>query len=359
MLKIQINGIVQGVGFRPFIFRLATELNLKGFVLNCNSGVIIEAEGSKTNLDNFLRRIKTELPPAAEIKNIFSEEKPAKNYRNFEIRKSDANEGSTLISPDLAVCEDCLHEFFDAKDPRYHYAFINCTNCGPRYSIIENTPYDRPRTSMKIFRMCDFCHREYTNPLNRRFHAQPIACPACGPQLRFVDHNFTELEGDPIENTIKFLKQGKIVGIKGIGGFHIACDATDYRAVAELRKRKFRPDKPFAVMCFPQRVREIVQITAEQEKLLKSPVAPILILSKKLSRSLFQNTIREREVSPEIIAENVAPQNPNLGIFFPYAPYHYLVLNDDLPFLVMTSGNISDEPLAVDEQKLGKYAIII
>ena len=338
MLKIRINGIVQGVGFRPFVYRLASELNLKGYVLNSNSGVIIEIVGSEKNLNNFVSRIKSDCPPAALIKEIKIEKRQDIDYNSFEIRKSDSDHGSTLISPDLAICEDCLREFSNPSDPRYHYPFINCTNCGPRYSIIENTPYDRQFTSMKHFQMCNFCSSEYSDPLNRRFHAQPIACPECGPQLRFLNNNFSEIAGDPISNTIKFLKQGKIIGIKGIGGFHIACDASNYETVAELRRRKHRPDKPFAVMCSRAKISEIVQISNEQIQLLKSPSAPILILPKKHKN--------------ERIAENVAPKNPNLGVFFPYAPYHYQIIGKDLPFLVMTSGNISDEPLADDEKKL-------
>ncbi len=337
MLKIKINGIVQGVGFRPFVYKTAVELGLKGFVLNSTDGVQIEVEGSEDSINAFIHRIKTELPPASIIKEFSIEKHTDKNYQNFEIKLSSKTGGSTLISPDLAVCEDCVNEFNDPKDPRFQYAFINCTNCGPRYSIIEETPYDRPVTSMKEFKMCDYCQSEYTNPLNRRFHAQPVACPECGPQLKFLDKNFREVEGDPIQNTIRVLKEGKIIGIKGIGGFHIACDATNLKVVEELRRRKNRPHKPFAVMCFTERIQDIVEVNGEQLKLLKSPVAPILILPKK------ENTI---------IAKNVAPQNPNIGVFLPYAPHHYQIINKDLPFLIMTSGNFHDEPIAADEREL-------
>ena len=337
MYQIKINGIVQGVGFRPFIYKLAIEQKLTGFVLNSTNGVQIEAEGKKESLDKFIYRIKNELPPAAEITDFQFEEFPDKKYDTFEIRMSSQSEGSTLISPDLAVCDDCINEFNDPNDPRYQYAFINCTNCGPRYSIIENTPYDRPVTSMKDFELCNYCLEEYIDPLNRRFHAQPVACPECGPQLQFLDNELSPILGDPIENTVRALKDGKIVGIKGIGGFHIACDATNYDAVELLRKRKNRPHKPFAVMYNEEDVNKIVQINSEQIKLLKSPVAPILILQKT------KNTL---------LANNVAPQNPNIGVFLPYAPHHYQFVNNELPFVVMTSGNNSNEPIAKTESEL-------
>jgi hydrogenase maturation protein HypF len=337
MLRIKINGIVQGVGFRPFVYKTAIELGLKGYVLNSTSGVEIEVCGAEKNLELFVERIKNEHPPAAFIKEFYAEEKEDIPYTEFTIKQSQNRKGSTQISPDLAVCQDCVRELFDESDPRFNYAFINCTNCGPRYSIIENTPYDRPVTSMKDFEMCDYCNGEYTNPLNRRFHAQPIACLTCGPQLIFLDKDFGEITGDPIANTIKFLKEGKMIGIKGIGGFHIACDATNEQTVSDLRKRKNRPHKPFAVMCYPEKISEVVEINEEQYELLKSPAAPIVILPKK-------------ESSP--LQNNVAPQNPNLGVFLPYAPIHHQILSNELPYLIMTSGNFHDEPIAAEEKKL-------
>ncbi|MBC8386063.1 MAG: carbamoyltransferase HypF [Candidatus Cloacimonetes bacterium] len=343
MLSIKINGIVQGVGFRPFIYKLAVEEDLKGFVLNSTNGVFIEAEGLKDSLSNFIKRIKSELPPAAEIKHFEVEEVQDKNCNKFEIKSSSKTDGSTLISPDLAVCKDCIREFNDPNDPRYQYAFINCTNCGPRFSIIAETPYDRPVTSMKHFEMCEYCKGEYIDPLNRRFHAQPVACPECGPQLTFLEKNLKQVESDPIENTISALKDGKIVGIKGIGGFHIACDATNPSAVTELRKRKSRPHKPFAVMCLEKRIDELVKINDEQLKLLKSPASPILVLPKHSNEGVLER---------EIIAGNVAPQNPNIGVFLPYAPHHYQIINEELPFMIMTSGNLHDEPIAKEEKYL-------
>jgi len=337
MYQIKINGIVQGVGFRPFIYKLALEQNLTGFVLNSTSGVLIEAVGNISSLNGFIERIKTELPPAAEITHLDFESLPDEEYKTFEIRMSATSTGSTLISPDLAVCTDCLEEFNDPCDPRFQYTFINCTNCGPRYSIIENTPYDRPVTSMKSFEMCEYCKSEYKDPLNRRFHAQPVACPVCGPQLQFLEKDLSTVTGDPIILTTKSLHEGKIIGIKGIGGFHIACDATNYKAIELLRKRKNRPDKPFAVMCNETKLSDIVHYDEKNLKLLKSPAAPILIL---------------RKVKKNQLADNVAPRNPNIGVFLPYAPHHFQVVTKELPFVIMTSGNNSNEPIATTEEEL-------
>jgi len=337
MYKIRINGIVQGVGFRPFIYKLAIQEHLKGFVLNSTSGVQIEVEGKQEALDRFIDRIKNELPPAAEITDFQYEELDNRNFQTFMIKLSKHEVGSTLISPDLAVCDECMQEFNDPNDPRYQYAFINCTNCGPRYSIIEDTPYDRPVTSMKSFEMCNYCKSEYEDPLNRRFHAQPVACSTCGPYLKFLDSDLHKVEGDPIQNTINALKEGKIIGIKGIGGFHIATDATNHQAVNNLRERKNRPDKPFAIMCNENYLEEIVQITSEQIKLLKSSSAPILILPKKQNDKL---------------SSNVAPLNPNIGIFLPYAPHHFQFVTKKMPYVIMTSGNKRNEPIATGEKDL-------
>ncbi len=358
MFRIKINGIVQGVGFRPFVYKTAIELGLKGYVLNSTSGVEIEACGAEKNLELFIEKIKKEHPPAAYIKEFYAEEKEDVPYTKFIIKQSQNRKGSTQISPDLAVCKDCVRELFDESDPRFNYAFINCTNCGPRYSIIENTPYDRPVTSMKDFEMCDYCNGEYTDPLNRRFHAQPIACLTCGPQLIFLDKDFGEITGDPIANTIKFLKEGKIIGIKGIGGFHIACDATNEQTVSELRKRKDRPHKPFALMCHPEIISEVVEINEEQYELLKSPAAPIVILTKKdnalvpIRQLPDGNTNHSQAGAWERVATNVAPQNPNLGVFLPYTPIHHQILSNELPYLIMTSGNFQDEPIAAEEKEL-------
>ena len=337
MKKIRINGIVQGVGFRPFVYKLAVEEKLQGFVLNDTNGVEIKIEGSLQAIERFEKRLKLEVPPAALIDYYKSDQFPDAGYTEFSIKLSAKTDGSTRISPDLAVCKDCMNEFNDPGDPRYKYAFINCTNCGPRYSIIQDTPYDRPVTSMNNFAMCEYCESEYKDPLNRRFHAQPIACPVCGPQLSFYDHDMNPIPGDPINNCINELKGGTIVSIKGIGGFHIACDATNTEVINELRSRKNRPDKPFAIMVYLNAIKQIVNVSDEQIELLKSPAAPILILPKKVKSPL---------------ASNVAPNNPNIGVFLPYAPHHFQIVSEQLPFVIMTSGNKRDEPIAVDEKDL-------
>lgn len=337
MKRIRINGIVQGVGFRPFVYRIATAEKLTGYVLNDTNGVEIEVEGPEDNLKSFEFRLKTEIPPAARIEYYHSEQFPDKGYENFNIERSSQTSGSTLISPDLAVCQDCLREFNDPRDPRYQYAFINCTNCGPRYSIIEATPYDRPVTSMKSFNMCNYCNSEYIDPLNRRFHAQPVACPECGPQLIFLDNNLKPVSGDPIRNTISALQEGKIVGVKGIGGFHIACDARNSDTIDILRERKLRPDKPFAVMSHPDHISKLVKLKEGTGEILASPAAPIVILEKSAEHDL---------------PENIAPGNPNLGVFLPYAPHHYQLLSGELDYLIMTSGNRKDEPIALQEADL-------
>ncbi len=341
MIYIKINGVVQGVGFRPFVYQLANQLNLKGYVLNSNEGVEIEIEGTDTNIETFVDTIKTQHPVAAIINTFELKNLPDFGYRAFEIRQSSKKAGSTFISPDLRICGDCINELKNPENKRYNYPFVNCTNCGPRYSIIETTPYDRPLTSMKDFVMCEFCRDEYENPSDRRFHAQPIACPDCGPELVFLDSNLLQISGDPIINCLNAIKKGKIVGIKGIGGFHLACDATNESAVMTMRNRKNRPAKPFAVMCKSDNLREIVDCTDPFLSLLNSPQAPIMILPKK-------------KQSP--IADSVAPQNMNLGVFMPYAPHH-LLLFDHLEsltplYLVMTSGNINDEPIAKSEKDL-------
>ncbi|HID32817.1 MAG TPA: carbamoyltransferase HypF [bacterium (Candidatus Stahlbacteria)] len=335
MIRIKVKGIVQGVGFRPFIFRLARDLNLNGYVLNSSSGVTIEIEGKNGSLERFIKRLKTELPPIARIDELMTENLPDQGYRSFTIRESREEKGSTLISPDLATCSDCLREMRDHSDHRHQYPFINCTNCGPRYSIIYKTPYDRPNTTMKIFKMCPNCAAEYHDPLNRRFHAQPNACPTCGPGLTLLGPHLRKVKGDPITRTKELLINGKIIGIKGIGGFHIGVDPRIDNAILRLRQKKNRPHKPFAVMV---RLEDLGAIVRDSHPdLLRSPQAPILLLPKK---------------SPNPLSEFVAPDNPYLGVFLPYAPIHHLLLGDDLPYLIMTSGNLADEPIARDESEL-------
>jgi len=338
MLRININGIVQGVGFRPFIYKLAHDMMIRGYVLNSTAGVEIIAQAKPEILEKFIYRIKNEHPPGAFINDLRSIQLPDKKLDKFIIKKSKDSNGTTLISPDLAICKDCINEMFDPGDHRFNYPFINCTNCGPRYTIIHSLPYDRPNTSMQSFPLCNYCHKEYIDPLNRRFHAQPVACDTCGPQLFFLNKKLQLLAGDPIKNTISHLKNGKIIGIKGIGGFHLACDATNETAVKLLRERKNRAYKPFAVMCYPDKVHQLVYISNNQFNTLQSSAAPIMILRKK---------------SDHPLADSTSPLNPNLGIFFPYAPHHFQIISKDLPFLVMTSGNIFNEPIAADESELG------
>ena len=341
MLSIRINGIVQGVGFRPFVYRLASQLGLKGYILNSNQGVEIEVEGRPRDLEIFIESLQTRHPAAARIDSFEQKTYPDIGHQSFEIRQSSNGAGSTFISPDIRLCPDCLAEFSTPGDKRYRYPFINCTNCGPRYSIIEQTPYDRPNTSMQDFAMCGYCRAEYEDPLNRRFHAQPVACSDCGPELLWLDAELQQVPGDPVKNCLSALRQGKIAGIKGIGGFHIACDATNEAAVEELRRRKHRPAKPFAVMSGREHLGMIVEDPEACLPWLESPPAPIILAPKA-------------KTSP--IAGAVAPQNRYLGVLLPYAPHQFLLFEDDGAssplFLVMTSGNVNDEPIASTEEEL-------
>jgi len=335
--KATIQGIVQGIGFRPFIYNLAKKYNLNGYILNTSSGVEIEVEGDSNKIKLFFKIIENNNLPLVHITSIKRIDLPAINYQDFVIRESIASaERTTLISPDIYVCEDCLAEMRNPNDRRYRYPFINCTNCGPRYTIIEDVPYDRPKTSMRIFQMCDACQREYDDPTNRRFHAQPNACPVCGPQVELFDQKRNRIDiKDPIVETIELLKQGAILAIKGLGGFHLAVDAENNEAVIRLRQRKNREEKPLAIMSYNlDPIRKYAHISREEEKLLTSPQRPIVLLSKKESNT---------------IAEQVAPKNPHIGVMLPYTPLHYLLLEDDeILALVMTSGNLSEEPIVID-----------
>jgi len=366
MYKIKISGVVQGVGFRPFVYNLARQMSLNGFVLNSSAGLEIEVEGRQRDLDRFVESVQTLHPNAAKIVKFMIITLPNQGYERFEIRQSNSGAGSTMISPDLRVCEDCIEELHSHGDHRHEYPFINCTNCGPRYSIIERTPYDRPLTSMKDFTICGICRAEYENPANRRFHAQPIACGTCGPKLRFLDVNFNVVDGDPISNCRREILNGRIIGIKGIGGFHLACDAMNEDTVSRLRILKRRPAKPFAVMCDLDYLANIVNYTKEHVDLLKSPPAPIVLIPKvvmtssELSvRSGRNDCINQASISNLIqspIADSVAPDNHNLGVFLPYSPHQLLLFNcdgfHDPLYLVMTSGNIDDEPIAKEEHEL-------
>ncbi len=339
-VRTRIKGIVQGVGFRPFVYNLARTNGLKGFVSNTSEGVYIEVEGPPEFLDAFHRAIVDEKPPLAHITSVDSVEQPLKAYADFTIHKSETQEHrKALISPDVCVCDDCLRELFDPKDRRYGYPFINCTNCGPRYTIIMDIPYDRPSTAMKAFKMCPPCEAEYHDPTDRRFHAQPNACWDCGPVVRLWDQGGREMRvPDPIEATRDLLKKGKIVAVKGLGGFHLAVDATNNKAVKRLRQRKHREEKPLALMSLSlEHIKRFARVTQAEASLLCSIQRPIVILEKKLN---------------PYIAEDVSPRNRNYGVMLPYTPLHYLLLRgDDLLALVMTSGNISEEPIAIDNQE--------
>jgi hydrogenase maturation protein HypF len=339
-VKIEIKGIVQGVGFRPFIYNLALAHQLKGFVSNTSDGVYIEVEGSPESVEAFQEAIPDETPPLAQITSIEAWDQPPKSYSDFSIKKSETKERrATLISPDVCVCQDCLDEMFDPDDRRFGYPFINCTNCGPRYTIIMDIPYDRPFTAMKGFKMCPLCEAEYHDPTNRRFHAQPNACWDCGPVVRLWDDTGQEVpDEDPIKRVQALLKEGKIVAIKGLGGFHLAADATNNEAVTRLRQRKHREEKPLAVMVSDlSQIKQFAVLTEAEASLLQSPQRPIVLLEKKPNSYL---------------AEQVAPRNRNFGVMLPYTPLHFLLLSDDDPIaLVMTSGNISEEPIAIDNQE--------
>lgn len=333
---------MQGVGFRPFVHRLADDLHLNGWVSNSTTGVDIEVEGKRGQLENFLLRLEAEKPPHSFFQSLETSWLDAAGYAQFEIRASAVNgQKSALILPDIATCPDCLREIFDPSNRRYRYPFTNCTHCGPRFSIIERLPYDRPNTSMKRFQMCVACQAEYDNPTDRRFHAQPNACPACGPHLELwnVSAEIVHRDFDAITATAYAVAHGQIVAVKGIGGFHLIADARNEEAVGRLRQRKHREEKPLALM-FPsiRNVRDACALSPLEERLLRSSEAPIVLL-------------RRLEKSKSEIADAVAPGNPYLGIMLPYSPLHHLLLAE-LGFpVVATSGNLSDEPICTDQHE--------
>jgi hydrogenase maturation protein HypF len=339
--EIRVRGIVQGVGFRPFIYALARRHGLVGLVRNDAEGVRIEAEGSLEELEFFLREIGEKAPPLALIETISRQSLAVLGDREFRIEES--REGAmrrALVSPDVATCEECLEELFDPDDRRYRYPFTNCTNCGPRFTITRSVPYDRAMTTMAHFEMCPECQREYGDPSNRRFHAQPNACPVCGPQVRLLDRFGHELRGrpeDPIQRVSRMLRRRAILAVKGLGGYHLACDPFDDGAVETLRGRKVRQDKPFALMARDlAQVRELCRVRPEEEALLTSPAKPVVLLEC-------------REDSR--VAEEVAPRQRTLGMMLAYTPLHHLLLHDVGIPLVMTSGNNSDEPIAYRDEE--------
>ena len=338
-VHVRARGIVQGVGFRPFVFRLAQRCHLSGWVRNDSEGVKIQAEGAAESVNAFLEAIRAECPPLARIDALQAQEIEPCFDRGFAIRESEVRPGErTLISPDVSVCDDCLRELFDAEDRRFRYPFINCTNCGPRYTIILDVPYDRANTTMREFHMCPACEREYHDPHDRRFHAQPNACPECGPQVWLVHGTARDERGDTaVREAQRLLREGRIVTAKGIGGFHLAVDAANESAVQRLRERKRREQKPLAVMCQDiAAARRFCHVTEPEADLLRSAQRPIVLLRKKPGAAL---------------AEGVAPKSQHFGVMLPCAPLEYLLLADGLDALVMTSGNLSGEPIAVDNNE--------
>lgn len=352
--KIIVRGIVQGVGFRPYIYSLASRRALKGQVLNNTSGVIIDIEGDAAAIEQFLDEIRLNPPPLSEIEAVErSDDLAPLNYKDFSIAESDAiGDRFVPISADKATCKDCLRELFNPHDRRYRYPFINCTNCGPRFTIIESVPYDRARTTMRDFEMCPQCRVEYLDPLDRRFHAEPAACPACGPRVFLTDSRLKEVASDcdshqdAIGRARELLLNGHILAIKGLGGFHLACDATNQETVERLRRRKYREDKPFALMANSiDVIREYCVVSPAEESLLLSDRRPIVLLARKPDSR---------------IPRAVAPGLNTIGFMLPYTPLHHLIFDTlDRP-LVMTSGNVSDEPICYDNNdaahRLGEIA---
>ena len=333
--SIRVRGVVQGVGFRPFVYRLAEANALAGWVLNGNQGVEIHLEGIEENLATFVREIRLRAPAAASIAEIEVEAAPCEGLNNFTILESEHDGRATVrVSPDLPICDECLGELFDSTDRRCGYPYINCTNCGPRYSVIRALPYDRPNTTMHFWPMDAYCSHEYHDPVTRRFHAQPVACPACGPKHSLIE-GLTTISEDAgaIAKAAELLREGRIVAIKGLGGYHLACDARSPDACAAMRQRKFRKEKPFALMARDlETARDLVDLTHDAEELLTSMARPIVLASKKLE-----------------LAE-VAPDGRTFGVMLPYTALHYLLFAAGAPdVLVMTSANRSSEPIAYDD----------
>ena len=321
--RIIVSGVVQGVGFRPFVHRLASERGLGGFALNDGRGVVVEVEGDSDALRDFTDALREEAPALASVEAVDSVPVGARGERDFRIELSAAGPASALIPPDVATCDDCLRELWDPADRRHRYPFINCTQCGPRFTIVRRPPYDRANTTMAGFEMCDACRSEYDDPSDRRFHAEPIACPDCGPRLSM-----------PLAEAVELLLEGAIVAVKGLGGYHLACDATDERAVARLRTLKHREEKPFALMTPDPG--SIAELTEEDRVVLGSAARPIVLVRRRPDAA---------------VAESVAPGSPWLGVMLPYTPLHHLLCSDAGRPLVMTSGNRSDEPIATDDDE--------
>jgi hydrogenase maturation protein HypF len=366
--RLRITGVVQGVGFRPFVYGLALRAGLAGFVGNDNQGVFVEVEGASDQLDQFCQAIRAEAPPLARIEAISRMAQPVLGEQGFRIVESQTQpDALTLVSPDVALCPDCRRELFDLTNRRYLYPFINCTHCGPRFTIIRDLPYDRPLTTMAGFSLCPDCAVEYQDPLDRRFHAQPTACPVCGPRVWIEDAGQTgaiSVNGanrsvDTVRTVHALLDRGAILALKGVGGFHLACDASSDLAVRTLRGRKGRGDKPFAVMVADlDQARAIAHVDAHEAALLSGTVRPIVLLRKRVAPATTsptddggRKTDSDSAVRPPpLVSDAVAPGNPLIGVMLPYSPLHELLLTGRGP-LVMTSGNLSDEPIVIDNQE--------
>jgi hydrogenase maturation protein HypF len=330
--RININGIVQGVGYRPFVYRIASSLGLNGFVLNSGNGVIIEVEGKPEDCIRFVEKLRVEKPPRAVVKTFSCTRITPRGYREFRVEQTISEEVETLCPPDVAVCKDCLNELFNPKDRRYLYPFINCINCGPRFTILEKLPYDRVNTSMRKFKMCRDCEKEYSEPSCRRFKAEPNACSRCGPTVRLYQGDKPIRVENPISEAARLINSGFIVAVKGYGGFHLACDATRRSSVLELRRRKRRGNKPFAIMVKSIKEAEgIVELNDSEREWLTHYSAPIILAKKR---------------EPNPVVEEVAPGMRYLGVFLPYTPIHHILMrNIEPPAIVLTSGNISEEPI--------------
>ncbi len=345
-LSVSVRGIVQGVGFRPFVYQLAERHRLVGWVRNTTSQVEIQVEGSEAALAAFVRDLRDEAPPLARIDEIETEDRSPAGYSSFEIVESRSSTGWGSISPDSATCDECLEETLDPSERRGGYPFTNCTQCGPRFTIIEDLPYDRSRTTMRCFDMCEDCRSEYDEPRDRRYHAQPVACPACGPKLGLRSATGDSIEGDPIDACASLLESGSIVALKGLGGYQLACDATDAAAVARLRERKRRYGKPFALMVADTEwANRLCEASAREIEALQSRERPIVLMKRRAGNA---------------IAPEVAPGLDTMGVMLPYTPLHHLLMRRVSCPLVMTSGNLSEEPIATGNreaaERLGSIA---
>ena len=337
-VRLQVSGIVQGVGFRPFVYKLAHKLSLSGFIYNSGHGVEIELQGSATTIQKFVEQLNEHPPTLSRIDNISSEDLETKDEQTFTIKSSPTGETSTSIPPDIALCENCLSEFHDPNNRRYNYPFISCSECGPRYTILKALPFDRDNTSMSDFPLCTSCQTEYKDSSNLRFHTQTLSCFDCGPKLSLLDNQGLVVEGDIIEKSVQLINEGKTIAIKGLGGFHLVCDATNEEAVRNLRKNKRRPAKPLAVM-FPDinQIKASALLTKEEENLILSKEAPIVIVAKKDKSN---------------IADSVTVNINKLGVFLPYTALHLLLLEKLGQPIIATSANLSEEPIITDEKQI-------